>query len=1033
MKYSLPKEIIPQNEREEINKKILFLIDNNKCESEGITKQDIYEAYTGDGHLHNLNFNDFNNFHEYSEAKREIERGQFYTSPLVLNFIAKTLQIKNSDIVADLTSGKGDFFNFCPNEKNCYSNEIDIKSYKVQKYLYPDINITQNDIRSYTTTTRFDYIFGNPPFSLRLNYNGTDTTSEMIYIHKAYNYLKTGGIFVLLVPKSFASDNFMDKSVIETLNKYFYFICQFELPSNSFNHVGIKNFNTKVIYFQKRSEVLDKAIDSEYSNKYLYNPNKYEEVDINGGYCLMDMSNIRDLLKPFYDLRDKYKSKLISETKATIDTDFEYKVNKILYHIKSNPKISDKYSKCKDYLNTFYTQEKPDNIDIEEWNKIKLTPKKVLSYINRALKSQNKKAHADLFLPVYNKDKFYLKAYDSKSKAKLKEFAKDNVTLEYEYNDTIINDNYNIFTGCKENDIRVFYPFKKLINRKHKEYSNQLIPFDDMSIDDNINNWLDNNHIYDTINETEMILNDVQKEIVNKMLQKHYGYIQASQGSGKTLMGINIANYRLSNNHVKNVIIVAPSIAINGTWVEVLKAYNIPYVQIKKLSDIDTINNKDFILITYNMMIKYYKHIKKFIKHRNNKIYTIIDEADGICNITGKTSKSVIAGTFNSNYKTCLSGTMTRNNIAEAYTQLEWLYGNSVNFMCECEETFSVSKEKTNKGNLETSENIYYNKPFPRYRKGLKLFKSCFNPEKITVFGIEKQNQDIFNPTALKSIINKTIITKSFEEIVGKKIYDIHQITVSFNKSEKALYYKAVKHFQEMKYLFTSTGNPRKDKFLEILQQLNLLLDICRTPNAYKEYDNISLPNKYSKVLEMIEEFDNEYVAIGCRTLKEVESYETIIKNKFPDRKLFVVTGAISITERKSIINELEKSKNGILLSTQQSLSSSVNINFVNKCIITSSAWNYSTLSQYYFRFIRYNSTEHKDIYFVMYENSLECNLLGLLLAKEKLVRFMKNDEVDSDELKEEFGVDFNLIEMLLTKDKDENGYTRINWGKSNI
>ena len=100
----------------------------------------------------------------------------------------------------------------------------------------------------------------------------------------------------------------------------------------------------------------------------------------------------------------------------------------------------------------------------------------------------------------------------------------------------------------------------------------------------------------------------------------------------------------------------------------------------------------------------------------------------------------------------------------------------------------------------------------------------------------------------------------------------------------------------------------------------------------------------------MIREFDNEYMAIGCRTLKEVEEYKKIINNEFHNRKLFVITGSISIQERKKIISEseLELSKNGILLSTQQSLSSSVNINFVNKCIITSSAWNYSTLSQYY-------------------------------------------------------------------------------------
>lgn len=1030
MKYNLPTENIPQTEREEINKKILFLIDNNKCELEGITKQDIYEAYTGDGHLHNLNFNDYNNFHEYSEAKREIEKGQFYTSPYILKYIADTLQLKSSDLIADLTSGKGDFFNFCPDEKNCYSNEIDIKSYKIQKYLYPDINITQNDIRSYNTNVRFDYIFGNPPFSLKLNYNGLTTTSEMIYIHKAYDFLKTGGIFVLLVPKSFASDDFMDKSVINTLNKYFYFICQYELPSNAFKHVGINNFDTKVMYFQKRSDVLDKAILGNNYNSYT-NPYPYK-IDFIDGYNehnkgiyeTSSILHIQNILKSFYDLRDKYKSKLIAETKSKIDDTFEYKVNKMLYHIKRNPKINNKYSKCKDLLNNFYTQEKPDNMEIEEWDKVKLTPKKILSYLNRVLKSQNKKSEKDIILPVYNKEKFYLKAYSKKTKKELKEREKNGEIISYDYLETIIeNKDYNYVTN----------KLKHYINKKHNEYINQLQSFDEMNIDKNIDNWLSNNKIYDYINETEMILNNVQKEIVNKMLQKRYGYIQASQGSGKTLMGINMALYRLDNSHIKNVLIVAPSIAINGTWIEVLKAYNISYIQVKKLSDMENIKEKDFILITYNMMIKYCKHIKRFLKLKSNKVYTIIDEADGICNITGKTSKTVIVGTFNSKYKTCLSGTMTRNNIAEAYTQLEWLYGDSINFMCECKEIFSMSKNREDKGELKTDINKDYNKPFPRYRKGLKLFKSCFNPEKITVFGIEKQNQDIFNPTELKAIIDKTIITKTFEEIVGKKIYDIHQILVPFNEYETKLYYKAVNNFIEMKYLFTSTGNPRKDKFLEILQQLNLLLDICRTPNTYKEYDSLELPNKYKKVLEMIENFNNEYIAIGCRTLKEVEEYKNIIENNFPNRKLFVITGAISIQERKKIINELEISKNGILLSTQQSLSSSVNINFVNKCIITSSAWNYSTLSQYYFRFIRYNSTEHKDVYFIMYENSLECNLLGLLLAKEKLVRFMKNDEVDNDELREEFGVDFNLIEMLLTKNKDENGKVRISWGNSNI
>ena len=371
---------------------------------------------------------------------------------------------------------------------------------------------------------------------------------------------------------------------------------------------------------------------------------------------------------------------------------------------------------------------------------------------------------------------------------------------------------------------------------------------------------------------------------------------------------------------------------------------------------------------------------------------------------------------------------MTRNNITEAFTQLLWLYGSSYNFMCECEYGYNKTKD-----GLSNDKNKLFQKPFPMYKKGMTLFKSCFNPEKITVMGIKQHNQDIYNADKLKDIIDKTIITKSFEEIVGRKIYTVHQNLVSFNSTERELYKKAIEDFKEMKHLFTSTGNPRKDKMLEILQQLNLLLDICRFPQWYKEYDIDELPNKYQKVLSMLNEWNTECVAIGCRSLKEVGYYKQMIEDNFADRQLFVITGEVPITERKNIINKLEQTGNGILLSTQQSLSSSVNIHFVDKVIITSSAWNYSSLAQYYFRFIRYNSTRDKEVHFVMYDNSLECNLLGLLLAKEKLTRFMKSEDVDDEQLNDEFGVDFNLIDMLLSKEKDNNNKVRIKWGVSNV
>jgi hypothetical protein len=45
----------------------------------------------------------------------------------------------------------------------------------------------------------------------------------------------------------------------------------------------------------------------------------------------------------------------------------------------------------------------------------------------------------------------------------------------------------------------------------------------------------------------------------------------------------------------------------------------------------------------------------------------------------------------------------------------------------------------------------------------------------------------------------------------------------------------------------------------------------------------------------------------------------------------------------------------------------------------------------------------------------------------------MKNQTLEDEEIYEKYGVDFNILDMLMTKEKDEEGKVRINWGKQNI
>lgn len=175
-------------------------------------------------------------------------------------------------------------------------------------------------------------------------------------------------------------------------------------------------------------------------------------------------------------------------------------------------------------------------------------------------------------------------------------------------------------------------------------------------------------------------------------------------------------------------------------------------------------------------------------------------------------------------------------------------------------------------------------------------------------------------------------------------------------------------------------------------------------------------------------------VAIGVRHKAVLDSYAKAIREYLPDRPLFVVTGSTTtFAKRRALRKTLRESKNGILLCTQQSLPSSVNFEFVNKIIIPELHYNNSGMSQFYFRFIRYTSTEDKDIYFLTYAGSIESNLMQMVLVKEKLNLFMKGQDTDLDTIYERFDVNYDLLSMLMYQEKDEKGVFQIRWGKQNI
>lgn len=1012
MKYAQQEIVLSQEQRRNLNDKVIYLIDSDSADASGITKEDIYNAYTGDGGLHGLNRSEYENYHAYSDAKKEIENGQFFTPPQICQLVIGSLRLGKSDLIADLTFGMGNFFNFLPTESNAYGCEIDPKAFKVAHYLYPEANLELEDIRTYRPEPRFDYVVGNPPFHLRWYTGNGEVLSQLYYCLKAAELLKPLGILALVVPCSFLSDTFSDKSMIQEMEQQFSFLGQVELPASAFSRMGVSSFPTKLQFWQKITEK-DGWEPKAYSTEILFTlPALFSPVK--------EATRIYQsiLAQPKEDL-EKNKSHIILELARARDADanFVYTTMKLLYQIKVHPAVKDRYMKCYEYLHRFYTQKRPEGMDYKEWEKKRLTEAKVLAYLRSTLKRQNKKPALDVVRLVKQDDQFVYKAYSAKASRQMPPDQKEPIPI----NQVVL-----------DNTPERFPAFARFLRRRRREYETQSQPFQDMKEDPVIATWLQEFTLWDSENEEVIQLNDLQRHDINLILQKRYGLLQWEQGSGKTLAAIATGMYRMEQQHLHSTWVISSAISIRNNWDVALKNYGLPYVFVERLADLEHIRSGDFVIMTLNKMGEYRKHIKRWLKMHGRKIQFVLDESDEISNPSTVRAKAALDCFRRCRSKLLTTGTSTRNNISEFAPQLELLYNNSINMLCWCDTTYTYDRED---GCIEPHyDNPYYGKPIPPYKTGYALFSSCHLPEKTTVFGIGERTQDIYNADVLDDILAKTVITRTFEEITGKDIRRIQQVPVNFALEERAVYQQVMKEFEKIwRNYFASTGNARKDAGLKLMQQITLLLRVSAAPNTLSEYEG-GTPVKIMKAVKMAAQWDDQIVAIGVRHKNVLDAYVEAFQEYLPDRPLFVVTGSTtSFAKRRALRRTLRESGNGVLLCTQQSLPSSVNFEYINKIIIPELHFNNSGMSQFYMRFIRYTSTEFKDIYFLTYAGSLESNLMQMVVAKEKINLFMKGKDADLDEIYERFGIDYNLMALLMRRELDKEGHFQIRWGEQMI
>ena len=997
--YAIIPQQIPRDKRAEVNEKILFAIDSGK---DLIPKESIYNCYTGIGGLHNLKQADFSSYHRYAEAKKEFEMGQFFTPHELCRSMVEVLSPTSSEMVLDMCCGMGNFFNHLPNLHNTYGFDIDGRAVTVARHLYPEAHIEKCDIQQYRPEQRFDVIIGNPPFNLKFDCK----LSQEYYMDKAYDVLNPAGFLMVIVPVSFMQSEFWEKTRVANINSCFSFVGQTKLNPDAFDSMGVHNFSTKVMVFLRRSRHIEMQP---------YNADEF-----------IPMEELKDRVRKTRAMKQRIRIDLMRETNR-IDREeleaFEYRLSKYMYELKAHAVLNRHIEKAEALVSKFRNQKPPENAtnqQIKDWERKKLTTGKVLGIIRKYITSQHSVPRKEVAL-VKTSYGFKLKPYAPRLLDKVTHKAAS-------INDLILGRaELPVPETVTERNRLQIRAAEKLIRRKQKQYEMQNLRFADMEEDVNLKEYLDRSTFINKDGEA-CEFTALQKHDLNLVLQKRYALLNWQQGSGKTAAVYYRARFLLKFRKVRNAIILAPAIATNMTWIPFLSVNRERFRVIRAESDLTNVPEGIFLVVSTSMLGKLRRGLVRYVKQTSRKLCLVFDESDEITNPTSQRTRNILCIFRRLKYKILDTGTTTRNNIAELYSQFELLYNNSVNMVCWSPQVYHENKERE----IEEESNTDYGSPFPAFR-GHVLFRACHCPGKATVFGIEKQNQDVYNKEELSELIGKTVITRKFRDFAGEK-YKIQTHTVSPSDGEREVYRVIIEEFCRICELYyNSTGDAKKDAGLRLMRQIKLLIKACSVPHLIEGYSGDGIPNKTKYIEKLVRKIPGK-VAVGCTSIAAFDLYENHLRKCFPDRPVFVVKGDVAFKRRQNIVTEFDSTINGILICTQQSLSSSVNIPACNQVILESLQWNIPRMEQFYFRFIRLDSKEMKDVHYVTYEDSVEQNLMALVLTKERLNEFIKTGEVkEQSEIFEEFDITMSVIDSLLVRTQDREGKIHISWGSQRI
>lgn len=1076
----------------------------NLIEEHGENLASLYQQFSGKGGLHEVEFRNCDNFHEYTALKQEFEMGQFFTPDDVAEKMVQLLRLPDSVKVMDTTCGMGRFFNFIPNETRIYGLDNSWENIDVCKRLYPEaaktLNFRHNDLSERAMWLHMGtvaYNIGNPPFNIAFKgmwHHPLATQadeeqggegillSQNAYVFHTTQYLMPGGVSFFIVPQTWLN-GLRHTKIREYINENYYTVAELSLDENAFSEYQVQ-FPTKALLLVKKGGEsvfeLEKYIGSfsdidsfMKSEQYLWFVKAKKTIDQH--FAAHKLKELRGSYKLDYEKRPYYDrlKKAIYETFRGLNME--------------DAKVLDKYKTEMDMMQVNYPS--------YEWEKL---CRAQYTRLEKALRRKEKNAlHVEVIVSRY--DIIFRRSNNKVTEYFNEELNKLEVNgkliwlpNKYSKNDLCVHDDkYSefkeviarltewTFQVTFKGDTR-FISLKaqpwllKYIEKIRKQYA--LNTCDTALLKENFPTEYEEN--YEMLSEMEFPSNDRgtikllphQVEDLAGALLKRNALITWDTGLGKTLGGITWSKIKGGKT-----LVIAPAVNTIDPWLQQIKEYT-PTSTVflcKTKKDIFKYKWEDFLIVSFEsftvpgtVMVngKKCREPEPFFETqlmKNQFRNLILDESDNAKNKSSKRFKSLrkVAKSFRN--RLLMSGTPTRNNVNEIYNQLEILAQNSSSMICWA--TQQVEYDRSSK-EWTYGNNPCYGEPFPAWG-GYNAFERTFSPKKITCFGAEETNQDIFNKDIFDALVRSIRFTRIYdiekprinavlnmEDVWEYKEY--RQVPVPMSPTENKVYdFILTDLARQLEEMYAAQHDNQTAAMLTIAQQIMKLLHGTSHPWTFQGYEDdvgewqqvydleYNTSSKLEKACEIIDEVFAKpgvnKIMIGSPWKPTEEQMRITLEEK--GYTVFNIRSEMSKHKRAELVAQFRTwPSNAIILGTMGVLKSGLNLPEVNTVIAESYPWNFAQLHQFAARAIRLNSTEKTTVYCLTSEGSFDINVFSLILKKEVVNKFVRESvETSMAELSAEFGVEsqdlFNQA-LQLVREKT-NGRTKgtIKWGEKPV